>query len=354
MSQIKNCLSQLLKNNRIVTSAPGRVDLGGGIDHRIISLVCQSENLKTFNIAVKLYTQVILEPYKEGFIYINSDKLGSKEYESSKPQFNDKYSLISAITKYFNIDGVKISIQTEFPPMSGLGGSGSLSVALITIFVKVLNLEKKYNPKKIIWLAHSIEDSLFKNTGLQDQAAACFGGINLFKWQYSDYSKIFKQINLNNPTIDFEKSSLIVYSGCPHYLTQKGSRIIHSFFNQINCLDFVKKVNQNTDRFIKYLKIGDINNLKDCLNNEERLRHQFLKYRIPAASSKIISIARKNNCGVKFVGGGGGGCLWILGKPLQINQVKEKISRLKSAQILLFNIDYHGVQSNSYLNSFKN
>ena len=93
------------------------------------------------------------------------------------------------------------------------------------------------------------------------------------------------------------------------------------------------------------LKLGNLDGLKQCLDDEEQLRHQFLKYRIPAASSKIISIARKNNCGVKFVGGGGGGCLWILGQPNQIIKVKNKISQLESAKILNFSIDYSGVQS---------
>lgn len=355
MSQMKICLSQVLQNKRVVASAPGRVDLGGGIDHRIISLICNSEKLKTFNIAVKLYTKVILKSYRPGFILINSDKIGSKEYKSNYPQFNDKYSLVSAIANFFNVDGVEISIQTEFPPMSGLGGSGSLSIALIVAFIKALNLEKKYNQKDIVWLAHSIEDSLFKNTGLQDQAAACFGGINLFNWQYSNHLKIFKVNPLNYSKIDFEKTSLIVYSGCPHYLTQKGSRIIHSFFNQPECLTFVKQVNQNTNKFIKMLNLGNIDGLKICLNREEQLRHQFLKYRIPAASSKIISIARKNNCGVKFVGGGGGGCLWLLGNPTEINLVKQKISQLESAKILPFSIDYVGVKSNFILSdNYKN
>ena len=345
MSQMNTCLSQVLKDKKIIASSPGRVDLGGGIDHRIISLICHTEKLKTFNIAIKLYTTVTLAAYRPGYILIDSDKIGSKEYRSSQPQFNDKYALVSAITNFFNVDGVKISIKTEFPPMSGLGGSGSLSVSLITAFIKALNLEKKYHQKDIVWLAHSIEDSLFKNTGLQDQAAACFGGINLFKWQYSDYSKIFFQKEIKNSKINFENTSLVVYSGCPHYLTQRGSRIIHSFFNQPECLNFVNQVNQNTNKFTKMLKQGNLEGLKQCLNREEQLRHQFLKYRIPAASSRIISIARKNNCGVKFVGGGGGGCLWILGEPNEILKVKNKISQLESAKILKFSIDYSGVQS---------
>ena len=342
---MNTCLSQSLKNKKVVTQAPGRVDLGGGIDHRIISLICHSDNLTTFNIAVKLYTKISLESYKKDYILIDSDKIGSKEIIANNPIFNDKFALVIAIASFFKVSGVKISIKTEFPPMSGLGGSGSLAIALIHAFIKALNLESKYNQKDVVWLAHSIEDSLFKNTGLQDQAAACYGGINLFNWQYSDYSNIFNQKKIKNLKINFEKNSLIVYSGSPHYLTRKGSRIIYSFFNQTNGLDFVKEVGQNTSNFISALDKGDLETMKVCLNQEEKLRRDFLKYRMPAASSRIISIARNNNCGVKFVGGGGGGCLWILGEEKNIFKTKEKISHLKTAQILPFLIDYQGVTS---------
>lgn len=342
---MNNCLTKLLKNKKVIAQAPGRIDLGGGIDHRIISLICHLDNLSTFNIAVNLYTRITLEPYKEGLIFIDSDKIGSKEIIADKPIFNDKFSLVVAIASFFKVSGVKISIKTEFPPMSGLGGSGSLSVALIAAFIKALKLDLKYNQKDIVWLAHSIEDSLFKNTGLQDQAAACYGGINLFSWKYSEYQKIFNQDKIENQKINFEKSSLIVYSGSPHYLTRKGSRIIYSFFNQSNGLDFVNEINQNTFKFIQALKKGNLDIMKKCLNQEEELRRNFLKYRIPAASSRIISIARDNDCGVKFLGGGGGGCLWILGREDKVSKVKEKIYHLKTASILSFSIDYQGVTS---------
>lgn len=94
------------------------------------------------------------------------------------------------------------------------------------------------------------------------------------------------------------------------------------------------------------LNKGDIKTMKKCLNKEEELRRDFLKYRIPAASSRIISIARNNDCGIKFVGGGGGGCLWILGEEQKIIKIKEKISHLKTAKILPFNLDHKGVDGN--------
>jgi len=343
MSQGRNSLSQVLKNHKIISQAPGRVDLGGGIDHRIISLLCHENKLATFNIAVKLYTRITLESYIPGRILINSDKIGSKEFISNTPYFNDKFALVLAIASFFRVDGVKISINTEFPPISGLGGSGSLSVALISAFVKALNL--KYSLKKIVWLAHSIEDSLFKNTGLQDQAAACFGGINLFNWKYQDSPTIFTQTKFSHSKIDFEKKSLIVYSGCPHYLTRRGSRIIHSFLNQPNGFEFVKNVDKNTSKFICAFKKGDLVTMKQCLDYEENLRKDFLKYRIPSTSSKIISVARKNNCGIKFVGGGGGGCLWVLGDEENIKKLKEEISCINSILILPFQIDTQGVKT---------
>lgn len=264
-----NCLSEVLKNKTVITKAPGRVDLGGGIDHRIISLLCQHEKLATFNIAIQLYTQITLEPHKKGYIYINSESIGQKEILSSESNFNDKFGLVAAIANFFQVDGVKINIKTQFPPMSGLGGSGSLAVALIGAFVKALSLENKYSKKDIVWLAHSIEDSLFKNTGLQDQAAACFGGINLWQWQYPQHRQIFKQIPQASSKFNFENHSLVVYSGCPHYLTRKGSKIIYSFFNQNESLNFVHQVNKNTSRFIKSLHQNNLQGMIKSLDSEE-------------------------------------------------------------------------------------
>ena len=176
---MSNCLSQVLKNKKIIVKAPGRVDLGGGIDHRIISLICQDNDLSTFNIAIKLYTHITLESYKKNFILIDSDKVGQKEISSSNSQFNDKFGLIAAIARFFNVDGVKITIKTEFPPMSGLGGSGSLGVALISAFVLALNLNDQgmirdqlfelASLMKRLKVTSVIADELIENENLQEK-----------------------------------------------------------------------------------------------------------------------------------------------------------------------------------------
>jgi len=344
---MNTCLSKILQNQKIIAKAPTRVDLGGGIDHRVISLLCQNSNLMTFNIAIKLYTHVILESYKEGYIFVTSESIGEEEMDVNNLCFNNKFGLIAAIVSCFGVDGVKIKITTDYPKMSGLGGSGSLAIALISAFVKLLNLEKIYSQKDIVWLAHSIEDSLFKNTGIQDQAAAFYGGVNVWKWSYNHHQKIYKQVSIRQSKINFEKNSMLVYSGCPHYLTQKGSKIIFSFFNKKEGINFVEKVNQNTKNFLSSLSLNKLDEAADCLNNEEVLRYNFLKYKVPLSSIKVINIARKNKCGVKFVGGGGGGCLWILGNEKNLEKIKSEISRIKKITVLPFSIDYQGVLVNT-------
>ena len=193
-------LSNILKSKKVISKAPTRVDLGGGIDHRLISLICNSEHLETFNIALQLYTKVELTSYKKG-VLVYSKELGQQELNLYKPRFTDKFGLISAIVQYFDITGVKIHITNDYPIQSGLGGSGSLAVALINAIVHILNLQSDkvtYYKKDIVWLAHSIEDSLFKNTGMQDQAVACFGGINVWRWKYGNHNELYSQIPIKN------------------------------------------------------------------------------------------------------------------------------------------------------------
>jgi galactokinase/mevalonate kinase-like predicted kinase len=336
-------LSKILRDKTVIAKAPTRVDLGGGIDHRVISLLCQKKDLITFNIAIKLFTYVTLEPYRDGYVFVESENIGEKEMDVNNFCFNDKFGLVAAIVSFFGVSGVKIKIKTDFPSMSGLGGSGSLSIALISAFVKVLNLNKTYNQKDIVWLAHSIEDSLFKNTGLQDQAAAFYGGINVWEWNYGHHKDVYKQLPIKQLNIKFEENSLLIYSGCPHYLTRKGSKIIYSFFNKKNSIDFVENVNENTKNFLYSLSVGNLDKVAKYLDKEEILRHDFLNYKIPSSSAKIIDIARKNGCGIKFVGGGGGGCLWILGEQKNLKTIKDEISKVKNIKILPFLIDYQGV-----------
>lgn len=249
-------LTDILSRFEVRSRAPTRVDCGGGIDHRLISVLCHKEQLETFNIAIRLYSKMRLKPYKKGLILINSKKFGKKKIKLNRPSFKNKFAIISAIVSFFKVSGVRIEIETDYPPASGLGGSGSLSIALIGALIKSLELagkKVKLSPKQAIWLAHTIEDSLYHNTGLQDQAAAYYGGINLWRWKYPIYSVLFSRRPLKISSKEIEKHTCLVYSGKPHYPSHKGSRFVSSFINSSQRNFFVKKINENTGFFCEEL-----------------------------------------------------------------------------------------------------
>lgn len=337
-------LIDILRKFKIKSKAPTRIDCGGGIDHRIVSAVCHKEKLRTFNIAIQLYSKIHLTPYKKGFIFVNSKEVGEKEAKLNEVTFKGKFGLIFAIASFFRISGLAIEIETDYPLKSGLGGSGSLSVALIGALIEAIKLTGQkitYTPKQIIWLAHVIEDGLYHNTGLQDQACAYYGGINLWEWQYPNHGILFSRQPLKINSDEIEKHACLVYSKTPHYPSHKGSKFVKSFINTPSGISVVKEINNNTKLFVKSLIDGSWADAARALDKEEYLRGKFLSFTLKEDIIRLMEEARELGCGIKFAGGGGGGCLWAIGPEDSISHFKQVCQDY--AQLLPLKVDKTGL-----------
>lgn len=337
-------LTDILRKFKIKSKTPTRVDCGGGIDHRIVSIVCHKEKLQTFNIAIQLYSKVYLSPYKEGFIFVNSKEFGEKEVKLNEVSFKGEFGLIFAIASFFGISGLAIRIETDYPPKSGLGGSGSLSVALIGALIEAIKLMGQkiiFTPKQIIWLTHVIEDSLYHNTGLQDQACAYYGGINLWRWQYLNYRALFSQKSLRINSEEIEKHTCLVYSRIPHCSSYKGSKFVESFINSSSGISVVREINNNTRLFVKSLIGENWANAARALDKEEYLTRNFLSFTLRENIIQLMEKARELGCGIKFTGSGGGGCLWAIGPEISISRFKQVCQNY--AQLFPLKVDNTGL-----------
>ena len=90
----------------------------------------------------------------------------------------------------------KSRIAYVCPPRSGVGGSGTLSVALAGALARARRLVGgvRLSPEEIIEIVYNIEDGLrYSFTGLQDQCAATYGGVNTWSWTYADPSGKFRR-----------------------------------------------------------------------------------------------------------------------------------------------------------------
>jgi D-glycero-alpha-D-manno-heptose-7-phosphate kinase len=307
-------LSDLLSDYIITSSAPCRLDCGGSTDHRLTVLTCRHWSPATVNIGMDLRTMVRLEPYIAGKIAVVSKAVGEQEICIPQIPLSGPLGLIFAILAYFGVHGVRVLIESQFPPHSGLGGSGVASVAVIAALFKAVSLleERTYSHRDIVLLAHGIEDSLYGNTGLQDQAAAVFGGVNLWEWKFSTHLDFVCTRLICEPE-ELKKHIVLAYTGTNHPPTRHGSMVLEAF-KQSGAIASMVKISEQARIFAKAIQSNNYKEAGRALSTEFSLRSMLLPNILPDEDKVLIEVASEMGCGAKLTGHGGGGCVWAIGE----------------------------------------
>ncbi|NNF00107.1 MAG: hypothetical protein HKN25_13885, partial [Pyrinomonadaceae bacterium] len=261
-------LSEYLTQNEIFGSTPTRLDCGGSTDHRLTGLLCKSWKPATANIAIDLRAHVRLKPHRTGSVFVDMDGIGQQEFTAPNLPLTGPFALVSAVVYYFGVHGIHIGIKTDFPFQSGLGGSGAVAIALIGAIQAALKHEapQPRDFRAMIRTAHNLEDSLFGNTGMQDQAAALYGGANLWEWQY-DSRLDFSQRQLSSDMAALDEHILLAYTGRPHLQSQTGSQMLFRF-KETAALDVFISISDQARNFARLIECGDFRAAGDCLTAE--------------------------------------------------------------------------------------
>jgi len=341
----------LIKAEQIEISAPCRIDMGGTLDISTFYYPLMHLDPCTFNISIDLRTRVYLLPFEEGKVKVSSRGFRSTVFASHKAPFNHPLGLVFAISSFFNADGVHIVIESSSPPRSALGGSSAAAVALVTGFLKISEIsgQKSFSRQKAVFLAHAIEQSVAGvPCGLQDQLAAAFGGVNAWFWKDGTKSpgfvkkSIFKKELLN----DFRKNIMLAYCGVPHESKDINGRWVNQFVSG-KYRDLWDEIVVCTGRFVDAVSNRRFNDAAFFMNRETAIRRSMTPDVVDEIGRKLIMSARKNGCGARFTGAGGGGCIWSIGETSDIERLKDKwesiLSGREGACLLEFGIDLKGV-----------
>lgn len=316
-------LSEFLVQDQIHSSAPARLHCGGSTDHRLAGLLCRHWRPATANIAIDLRAHVRLGPYDPGRVFVDIEGIGTEEFTPPDLPLKGPFALVSALVCYFGVCGFRAEIRTDFPFQSGLGGSGAVTIALIgalTAAIEGKPPETRTFPR-LIQIAHNLEDSLFGNTGLQDQAAALYGGVNLWEWQYED-SLRFRRRRVSIRPSALDEHILLAYSGRPHPQSRDGSRMLDRF-KETGALSVFASISDQARGFAEALERRDLRSAGECLTAEYRLRSSLLHVLNPA-DRDLIGLAHESQCGFSVTGHGGGGCVWAIGEKNDIAVLRDK------------------------------
>jgi D-glycero-alpha-D-manno-heptose-7-phosphate kinase len=346
-------LNTLLKKQLVEASAPCRIDSGGTWDIKAMALPLEEVAPTTINIALNLRTFVIVSPYKDNWVKISSEGFRRSEaFPKDRVPFDSAFGLFFAAISYFGFHGVAVHIRSQAPVKSALGGASTALVALIKALAKASSMlgGKGLSGKDILHLGYHLEDGVSGgHCGLQDQAAAVYGGVNQWKWHYGNRATAFERIPLLDRTGQKELSRriLIAFSGKSHVSSRTNRDWIKAFLSG-RTRDGWSKANEIVHHLALAIKKQNWSQAAGLLREEMVLRKRLTPEALTPVTAKLVKQAECAGCGARFAGAGAGGSLWALGEREDIerlrNRWEEALAPIRGAMVLDCEVDPAGAR----------
>lgn len=344
---------QSLAEDTVSASAPCRIDAGGTWDIRALALPCRNELPATVNIALDLRTYVRLFSYEPGSIKISSSGFHQAEsaHIHSLP-FDSRFGLFFAAASYFGFDGLEIRIESGSPVQAAMGGS---STALVALLRALSELEKRFTgvdrPRaEILRLAFVLEDSLSGGfCGMQDHAAAVYGGVNRWFWSYGE-----ERLLQRDRLVDKESSGLlnerlvVAHSGKRHVSSRTNRKWVTDFLCGRTRQGWME-LNRIVNDFAACIRRKSWKKAIVFLRKETDFRRSLTPEAFTPLTESMVARAEDEGGAARFAGAGAGGAVWALAPDtetgLNIRNAWEKLLAGKSgASVLECRIDHSGVR----------
>ncbi|HYQ60322.1 MAG TPA: hypothetical protein VEP29_04690 [Desulfatiglandales bacterium] len=343
---------KILKNRRIEASAPCRVDSGGTWDIRSMALPMETIEPATLNIALSLRTRVKLLPFEGGMVKVSSAGfLETDAHDFKTLPFDSTFGLFYAAISYFGFHGLEVRIASDSPAKAALGGSSTALVALIKALSKLAVLTGKppLLQKDILHLAYHLEDSTSTGKcGIQDQAAAVFGGVSLWRWQFSNRHAPYERQPLldRKGQRDLSERLLVAFSGKSHVSARINQGWLEGFLSGRTRPGWME-ANRIVRRLAQALGDRKWDRAARLLREEMAVRREITPDALIPVTDKLIRQAEEAGCGARFAGAGAGGSIWALGEKKNIQELKtiwrSTLAPIRGAGILDCAVDPKGV-----------
>ncbi len=324
----------------VFSRAPVRIcDIGGWTDTWFY------KNGAVFNFCVDLYSFVRIFENNSDKIKIVSENLDliTEIKNFRKIEYDGVLDLLKAAVKRMDIKtGLDIFVRADAPPGCGTGTSASVAVSLIAALAHFSN--KHLAPNEIAELAHNLEtEELKMESGVQDQYAAAYGGINFMEIDYP--SVRISQIQIKEKRICELGSQMILV-----YLSSRSSSEMHKAViknfemgheDTIKAIDTMKECAYEMKKVIK----SDIEVVGNIMYKNWEAQKKLHPLMVNPIIEKTERIAKENGAiGFKLNGAGGGGSAIILAGVGNEYNLKKKLIE-NGLTILPCKLCFNGVQT---------
>ena len=324
----------------IISRAPVRIlDIGGWTDTWFYP------NGAVFNVCIDLYSHSRIVKNDSNKTRIIAENLGQivEITDLTKIAYDGKLDLLKAALKKLGIKTkMDIYLNTDAPPGCGVGTSASVAVSLVSALS--LFAKKKNSRHNIAKIAHQLENQELKlESGVQDQFAAAYGGINFMEVDFPDVKITNIKISKKKIMI-LENQLILIYFG-PRSSSDMHKAVIKNYQNKnsrtLASFETMKECAYEMKRAIT-LDISDIGNIMNKNWDAQKNLHPLMVNDLIRKAEKIAE--NHNSLGFKCNGAGGGGSAIIMANiGTEYNLRRDLITN--GFQVLPFKLCFNGVYS---------
>lgn len=312
------------------SKAPFRVSFGGGGTD--MAPFCIDHGGCVISTTIDRHVYITLKPRDDKNIHIFSINLNKEyEFEVGDRDYSTEFEIFKGILNVLEIrDGLDIIINSELPAGSGMGGSSSLSVALIGALNKRYNLELSRH--EIAQKAYDIERvELKQKGGYQDQFAAAYGGFN-----FIEFTKdvIVNPINTSQEMINELHFRLILcYVGGSHFSSDIQDEVLKGYeIEKKSYIEAMEDLKNVAHSMRKIVESNDLNRLDEFgeLLHQGWLAKKSLSNKISNKNIENFYLTSRKFgvLGGKLLGAGGGGHLLLFSEPNQKFKVIQELEKI--------------------------
>ncbi|MBT3235886.1 MAG: hypothetical protein HN353_08040 [Bdellovibrionales bacterium] len=327
----------------IIQKGSVRIDLlGGTLDLEPINLIIP--NVVTINAALDLKAVVKIEDTQnqDGVEIISQDyqlaKTISKQQLESKQLNSDQlgalYFLAVLIAELKLYSGVKITLSSDAPAGSGLGGSSTIGVTLVEALLQ--HQGRSFSKQEIVSLVRGVEGKILDcgPAGHQDYYPALYGGVLALNPTPGELQ--VEQLYTPQLKKVLESSLTLVYSGASRLSGINNWEVYKSFFDHdFNVRQGLGKIADLAHQAKIAIKSEQFNQLINLIAQEGEVRKELFPNILTPQMKELhqkISLTYPS-CGIKVCGAGGGGCFLLTHPPKEAFAIREIIQQDKMEQL---------------------
>lgn len=275
---------------RITARAPTRIDFVGGWTD--VQPFCSEQVGLVISAAVAVQARV--------------------EVRGTEAQIRNHDKFVQAVCKHFDLARAEVTLTSDAPVGSGLGGSGAVGVALVAAMAAYTGAI--LSRREIAELAHEIEvRDLGIIGGKQDQYASAYGGF--LALTFSEANVGVETLALDPQRVkQLQARSVVVYTGQSRMSGDIHANVRNAFLSRNpDTLNALATIRQVASEFYTVLQSGPLDALGELLNANWDAQKRLHALTTNATVDGFLRIAQDASAlGGKALGAGGGGCLYLL------------------------------------------